>query len=128
MAQEGGIGVIHCNMPVEQQVAQVQKVKRFRNGFIADPVCIAPTMNLQDLEELRQKCGFSGLPVTEDGRMGSKLLGLVTMRDTDFVQDRKSARVTSIMTPADQLTTAKEGVTLSEANDLLRDSRKGKLP
>mmetsp|Transcript_115969 Transcript_115969/g.247861 ORF Transcript_115969/g.247861 Transcript_115969/m.247861 type:complete len:560 (-) Transcript_115969:229-1908(-) len=128
MALEGGVGVIHTNMPVEQQAAQVQKVKRFRNGFITEPVCISPTMCLEELDKLVRTCGFSGFPVTEDGRMGSKLLGLVTMRDSDFCQARTTTRVSAIMTPVGSLTTAKEGVTLVEANALLKDSKKGKLP
>jgi IMP dehydrogenase len=128
MALEGGIGVIHTNLSVEDQVREVMKVKKFKNGFITDPVCIPPTMQLQELDNLREQCGFSGFPVTEDGRMGSKLLGLVTKRDCDFVQDRASTRVSQIMTKYDNLVTAKEGVELAAANQILQSSKKGKLP
>mmetsp|Transcript_85917 Transcript_85917/g.174346 ORF Transcript_85917/g.174346 Transcript_85917/m.174346 type:complete len:544 (-) Transcript_85917:105-1736(-) len=128
MALEGGIGVIHTNLPVEAQVREVLKVKKFESGFIMDPVCISPTMTLEELDKLRASAGFTGFPVTEDGVMGSKLMGLVTKRDTDFVKDRSSTRVTQIMTPLKDLVTAQEGVDLKSANDLLNKSKKGKLP
>lgn len=128
IALEGGIGVIHSNMTLEDQVREVVKVKKFRSGFITDPVCITPAMFLSELDALCAKHGFTGFPVTEDGHIGSRLLGLVTKRDTDFMQDRSSTRVSSIMTKVDQLTTAQEGVGLAEANQILRTSKKGKLP
>jgi len=128
MALEGGIGVIHTNLPVEEQSTEVMKVKKYNSGFILDPICIQPTMSLAELDKLRAQCGFTGFPVTEDGRMGSRLLGLVTKRDTDFVKDRTSTRVSSIMTPFDKLITAEEGIELSTANQLLRSSKRGKLP
>merc|ERR1719159_1585556 len=108
-----GIGVIHSNMAVEEQVKEVMKVKKYKSGFIMDPICIPPTMQLADLDNLRAQCGFAGFPVTEDGRIGSKLLGLVTKRDSDFVQDRANTRVSSIMTKFEKLITAEEGVELA---------------
>jgi len=128
MALQGGIGVIHTNMPVEDQAEEVMKVKRFRNGFLTDPMCIKPTMMMSELDVLSKKCGFTGFPVTEDGTVGSRLLGLVTGRDTDFVPERATTRVSQIMTPTDKCTTALEGTNLQEANKLLQSSRKGKLP
>jgi len=127
MALEGGIGVIHTNLPIEEQAREVAKVKRFESGFIMDPVCILPTMSVQELDKLRESSGFNGYPVTQDGRMGSRLLGLVTRRDTDFVQDR-TVPVSSIMTTLDRLVTADEGVDLLAANGILKESKKGKLP
>jgi len=128
IALEGGLGVIHTNMPAEEQAKEVLRVKKYESGFIMDPICISPMMTLAEVDELRQKCGFTGFPITEDGRMGSRLLGLVTKRDTDFVMDRKSTRVSQIMTKKDNLITADEGVELLAANQLLRESKKGKLP
>lgn len=124
MALEGGIGVIHTNLPAEEQAREVMKVKKFECGFIMGPVCISPTMNLSDVDQLGVKCGFTGFPVTQDGKMGSKLIGLVTKRDTDFVQDRGSVRVAEIMTPMSTLVYGEEGVELVAANKLLRDSKK----
>ncbi|CAE8614974.1 unnamed protein product, partial [Polarella glacialis] len=128
MALEGGIGVIHSNITVEEQVAEVAKVKRFRNGFITDPVCISPLMTLSELDKLRKQCGFSGFPVTDDGCMGSMLLGFVSRRDCDFIKGRDSTRVGQVMTKISAMQIAEEGVDLSEAHRLLKDSRKGKLP
>lgn len=128
MALEGGIGIIHTNLSVEEQVKEVMKVKRFKSGFIMDPICVSPTTLLSELDELRARHGFTGFPVTEDGSMGSKLLGLVTKRDTDFVEVRGSTRVGTVMTGIDRLVTADEGVDLPTANQLLRESKKGKLP
>ncbi|CAK0825031.1 unnamed protein product [Prorocentrum cordatum] len=93
-------GVIHTNMTIEEQAEEVSKVKKYKSGFITDPICIKPTMTLHDLDRLAETCGFTGFPVTEDGRMGSKLLGLVTRRDTDFVKARKETSVSQIMTKA----------------------------
>merc|ERR1719214_145405 len=115
-------------MSVEEQVKEVQKVKKFESGFIMDPICIPPTMTLQDLDALRKQCGFTGFPVTEDGRMGSRLVGLVAKRDTDFVFDRSGTRVGSVMTGIESLTTAEEGIELCAANKILHTSKKGKLP
>jgi len=128
MALEGGVGIIHTNMSIEDQANEVMKVKKYKSGFITDPVCISPTMLLSDLDELGKKCGFTGFPVTEDGRMGSKLLGLVTKRDTDFVAERTSTRVNSIMTKIQDIHSAEEGVDLTTAHKILTETKKGKLP
>lgn len=128
MALEGGIGVIHTNLSIEDQVREVMRVKRYESGFIIDPACIPPTMLLSELEELRSKSGFTGYPVTSDGSMGSKLLGIVTKRDTDFVKDKEMARVGAVMTKVDALVVADEGVNMQEAQNILKNSKKGKLP
>merc|ERR1740138_732892 len=128
MALEGGVGIIHTNMPMEAQAAEVQKVKRYECGFIMDPICVKMDLLLSDLDQLREQCGFSGFPVTEDGNVGSKLLGMVTKRDTDFVKDRASTKVSDIMTPVDKCVKGAYGVELSAANKLLTDSKKGKVP
>lgn len=126
LALEGGIGVLHSNQPLESQVQQVMKVKKYKRGFISDPICISPAMPLAELTQLREQCKFSGFPVTSDGKMGSQLLGLVTKRDTDFAKNE--GVVADIMTKLDGLVTAEEGVDLKEANAVLSKSKKGKLP
>jgi IMP dehydrogenase len=128
VALEGGIGIIHTNLSVEEQVEEVMKVKRYKSGFILDPICIGPNMLLSELDQLRARCGFTGFPVTENGKMGSKLLGLITKRDTDFVTDRVTAQVGSVMTPFSELVTAQDPVQLDTANEIIRKSKKGKLP
>ncbi|CAJ1385998.1 unnamed protein product [Effrenium voratum] len=127
MALEGGIGVIHTNLSIEAQANEVARVKKYKAGFILDPVCVPPTMTLEQLDTLKSKLGFTGFPVTESGHMGAKLLGLVTKRDTDFIQDRQT-RLSAIMTPVKDLVTAEEGIELQTANQLLQKSKKGKLP
>jgi len=128
IALEGGVGVIHCNLSIDDQAKQVSDVKRYECGFIMDPVCINPHMKLHELDTLRASCGFTGFPVTDTGKIGGKLLGLVTKRDTDFMQNDHSRTVCEIMTPFTKLVTAKEGVSLSAANQTIHTSKKGKLP
>jgi len=129
MALQGGIGIIHTNMSMEDQVAEVTKVKKFRSGFILEPVCIAPDTTVASLERLQTTCGFKAFPVTADGKMGSRLLGIVTKRDTMFVADKdRSTQVRKIMTQAEQLITAPEGVELQQAYDKLKQAKKGKIP
>ncbi|TGN18124.1 IMP dehydrogenase [Leptospira idonii] len=121
----GGIGIIHYNNSIEEQVDQVRKVKRFENGFIKDPILLSPEHILDDLDAVKEKHGFSGIPITEDGTPNSKLVGIVTNRDVDFEQDRR-IKLGKVMTK--ELITAQEGISLKEANDILRTSKKGKLP
>jgi IMP dehydrogenase len=125
MALMGGIGIIHYNNTVEEQQEEVRRVKRYKNGFITDPVVLRPTHTLEDVDKIKEQYGFSGIPITENGTMGAKLLGILTNRDIDFVTDR-STPVSELMTR--QLVVAEEGCTLEEANLILRDSKKGKLP
>lgn len=125
MALQGGIGIIHYNTAIEAQAEMVAKVKRYENGFITDPLTLSPNHTIADVDDIKRKYGFSGVPITEDGKMGSKLLGIVTNRDVDFVTDR-STPLARVMTT--DMVTAPEGCTLEEANEILRDSKKGKLP
>lgn len=128
MALEGGIGVIHTNMSIADQVAEVTKVKKYKSGFITDPICIRQDMTLAEVQVLSQRCGFTGFPVTVDGKIGSQLLGLLTRRDTDFVECEKTATAGSLMTPVGKMIKAEEGLDLMAANKLLRESKRGKLP
>eukprot|EP01112_Ceratiomyxa_fruticulosa_P018788 TRINITY_DN605_c0_g1_i1.p1 TRINITY_DN605_c0_g1~~TRINITY_DN605_c0_g1_i1.p1 ORF type:complete len:569 (-),score=111.32 TRINITY_DN605_c0_g1_i1:132-1658(-) len=127
MALLGGMGIIHYNCSIEDQVGEVKKVKRFKNGFIMDPVVLGPSHKVSDIDAIKENFGFTGVPITEAGKMNSKLLGIVTNRDIDFLKDR-TVPVTEVMTPASDLIVAQEGCTLDDANMLLRTSKKGKLP
>jgi len=71
-------------------VAEVKKVKRFKNGFITDPLVLRPDHKISDVDAIKAKYGFSGVPITVDGIMGSKLVGIVTTRDIDFIKDRST--------------------------------------
>ena len=122
MAREGGIGVIHKNMTIEQQATEVDKVKRSEHGVITDPFHLAPDNTLQDADELMGKYKISGVPVTENG----KLVGIITNRDLRFETDY-SKPISSAMTK-DRLVTAPEGTTLDEAQEILRKYKIEKLP
>ncbi|KAJ5693168.1 hypothetical protein N7462_002591 [Penicillium macrosclerotiorum] len=125
MALLGGLGVIHHNCAPVDQAEMVRKVKRYENGFILDPVVLSPKATVGEAKELKAKWGFGGFPVTENGTLHSKLVGMVTSRDIQF-HAQLSDPVTAIM--ATDLVTAPAGTTLAEANDVLRQSKKGKLP
>ncbi|KAG5979896.1 hypothetical protein E4U55_004654 [Claviceps digitariae] len=125
MALQGGLGVIHHNCSPETQADMVRKVKRYENGFILDPVVIARDTTVGEAKALKEKWGFGGFPVTEDGKLGSKLLGIVTNRDLQF-EDDADVSVADVMVT--ELVTAPNGVTLVEANKILAQSKKGKLP
>ena len=122
MAREGGIGVIHKNMTIEQQATEVDKVKRSEHGVITDPFHLSPDNTLQDADELMGKYRISGVPVTENG----KLVGIITNRDLRFETDY-SKPISSAMT-SDRLVTAPEGTTLDEAQEILRKYKIEKLP
>lgn len=128
IALHGGIGVIHRKMDIEAQVGEVVKVKKYKNGFITDPKCLSPTMKMSEYLQLRASAGFNGFPVTSDGKMGSTLVGLVTRRDTDFMEHEGHLLVSEFMTPFDKLFTAPENVSLEEAYQLVAKSKKSKLP
>ncbi|CCX13040.1 IMP dehydrogenase/GMP reductase [Pyronema domesticum] len=125
MALLGGLGIIHHNCSAEEQAEMVRKVKKYENGFILDPVVMSPTHTVGDVRKVKEENGFAGIPVTEDGKLYSKLVGIVTMRDIQFHNDN-STPLAEVMTT--DLITAPEGITLAAANNLLRSSKKGKLP
>jgi len=125
MALQGGIGIIHSNMSIEEQASQVHAVKKYKNGFITDPVCLSPANTVEDVIRIKKTLGYSGIPVTSDGKLGSKLVGFVSARDIDFIEEA-SIKLESVMTT--ELTTAKDGCSLAEANEVLTKSKKGKLP
>lgn len=125
LALQGGIGIIHYNNTPEKQAEEVRKVKRYENGFINNPIVLSPDNTIEDIDIIKAHYGFSGIPITEDGHLGSKLIGIVSNRDIDFEGNRRKP-LRDFMTT--DLVTAPESVTLSEANHILRQSKKGKLP
>lgn len=122
MARQGGIGIIHKNMSIEEQADEVDKVKRSENGVITDPFYLTPEHTLEDANELMGKYRISGVPITE----GRKLVGIITNRDLKFEEDF-SKKIKESMT-SEGLITAPEGITLDEAKKILAKARKEKLP
>lgn len=125
MALQGGIGVVHYNNSVREQKKEVDRVKRYENGFITDPKTLSPADTIADAREIKARYGFMGTPITEDGTMGSRLLGIVTNRDIEFVRDA-TTKLGDVMTT--DLVTAREGVKLEEAYAMIKECKKGKLP
>ena len=123
MARQGGIGVIHKNMSIEEQAGEVDKVKRSEYGVITDPFYLSPEHTLQDANELMAKYRISGVPITINGK---KLVGIITNRDLKFETDF-SKKIKESMT-SEGLVTAREGITLEEAKKILGAARKEKLP
>jgi len=126
LAQEGGIGIVHKNMPPERQALEVQKVKRSENGVITDPVTLAPTDTVQRAQQLMGEHGVSGFPVTEDGSRRTRVVGILTRRDTRFVDRPTETRVQDVMTK-DGLVTAPADTTPAAAEAILNRGRVEKL-
>ena len=121
MAQEGGLGIIHRNLSVRAQAGEVEKVKKFESGMIPDPITVAPEQRISEAQEIMNRFGISGLPVTKNGR----LVGILTNRDLRF--ERRLDRLVSEVMTKDKLITVKPGVGLDEAKELLHQHRIEKL-
>lgn len=124
IAREGGIGVIHKNMTIEDQATEVDKVKRSENGVITNPFFLSPNHTAQDAENLMRKYKISGVPICEDD---GTLVGILTNRDMRFMTDY-TVKISSVMTPKEKLVTAMAGTTLEEAKKVLMASKVEKLP
>ena len=122
LAREGGIGVIHKNLSIREQCAQVDRVKRSESGMIVDPVTLPPTATLGEVHAIMARFHISGVPITENGR----LVGILTNRDLRF-EDRMERRAAEVMT-RESLITAPVGTTLEQARDILHRHRIEKLP
>jgi IMP dehydrogenase len=118
LSQEGGIGIIHKSMAPEEQARQVARVKKFESGVISDPITVAPTATIQEVNALTQANSISGVPVVE----GSELVGIVTHRDLRF-ETQLEAPVSSVMTPKERLVTVHEGADKDEVLALLHRHR-----
>ncbi len=118
MAQEGGIGIVHKNMPPRDQAREVAKVKRYESGILRDPITIPPSMTIREVVALTAQHGISGFPVVE----GKRVVGIITNRDLRFEEDLDAA-VRDKMTPRAQLVTVKEDATLDEAKRLMNRHR-----
>ncbi|MDO4266662.1 MAG: IMP dehydrogenase [Eubacteriales bacterium] len=124
MARQGGIGIIHKNMTIEQQAEEVDMVKRSENGVISNPFYLSEDHTLKDADELMAKFRISGVPIVDDNKT---LIGIITNRDMMFEQDY-SKKISESMTPRERLVTAKEGTSLEDAKRILAKAKVEKLP
>ena len=122
IAQEGGIGIIHKNMSIDDQASQVRQVKKFESGMVKDPISVSPSTSVEDLIQLIGKHHFSGVPVVDH----DQLVGIVTSRDIRF-ETNLTLPVSAVMTPKQRLVTVKEGATREEIQSLLHKHRIEKL-
>ncbi len=123
MAQNGGMGVIHRNLSIADQVREVQKVKRYESGIVHDPITITPDAPVTQARQIMAAHGISGIPVVRDGL----LVGIVTTRDLQFARDPLRP-VEEVMTPRERLITAPVDITLEQAQEMLYRHRIEKLP
>ena len=126
MSLEGGIGVIHKNCDPDTQAEIVRKVKRFENGFIREPLVLSADNKISDVVAIRKEYGFKAVPVTEDGTLNSKVVGLITRNDY-LAHKHENCKISERMRPLDDLLVAYEPIDLSTANDILEESKHSKL-
>ncbi|MBE0483468.1 MAG: IMP dehydrogenase [Bacterioplanes sp.] len=118
IAQEGGLGIVHKNLTVEEQAAQVRKVKKYESGVVKDPITVPSSTTIRELIELTDQHNISGMPVVD----GDELVGIVTSRDVRF-EKNLDATVATVMTPKDKLVTVPEGTSAQIVQDLLHEHR-----
>jgi IMP dehydrogenase/GMP reductase len=125
MAQQGGIGIVHKNLPIEDQANEVDRVKRSESGMIVNPITLSPTHSIAEAHQLMRKYRISGVPITDDGSKEGRLVGILTNRDLRF-ETRLERPIAEIMTRED-LITVPVGTTLDQAQDILHTHKVEKL-
>ncbi|MCR5481847.1 MAG: IMP dehydrogenase [Clostridia bacterium] len=128
LAKEGGLSFIYASQPIESQAQMVKNVKTHKAGFVKSDSNIRPDQTLGDVLELKRKSGHSTVAVTEDGTSAGRIVGLVTSRDYRLSRMSLDTKVSEFMTPFESLICAQEGISLSEANDMLWDHKLNALP
>ncbi|WP_313165628.1 IMP dehydrogenase [Sedimentibacter sp.] len=128
LAKNGGISFIYCSQSIESEAEMVRKVKKYKAGFVISDSNLTPENTLQDVLELKARTGHSTMAITEDGSSDGKLLGIVTGRDYRITRDPLDKKVKEFMTPGEHLIVGREGITLSEANDIIWENKLNALP
>ncbi len=128
LAKEGGISFIYGSQSIDAQAEMVKKVKTYKAGFVPSDSNVSPDQTLEDVIALKEKTGHSTMAVTDDGTANGKLVGIVTSRDYRISRMALDTKVIEFMTPFDQLVTAKSGISLKEANDIIWDNKLNSLP
>jgi len=125
MAQEGGIGIVHRNISIPRQIEEVRRVKKSESGMIADPITMSPNQRVSEAVEVMLQRNISGLPITEDGKKGGRLVGILTNRDLRFLKDH-NRKISQVMTKG-KLVTVPEGTSLEGSKEILQRHRIEKL-
>lgn len=128
LARNGGLSFIYQSQSIESQAAMIARVKSFKAGFVTSDSNLTPDHTLQDILDLKEKNGHSTVAITEDGSSHGKLLGLVTSRDYRISRMSTDEKIKDFMTPVDELITGQDGITLSEANNLIWDNKLNQVP
>ncbi|MBQ2640470.1 MAG: IMP dehydrogenase, partial [Lachnospiraceae bacterium] len=128
LAQSGGVSFIYGSQSVESEAAMVARAKGYKAGFVPSDSNICPDATLRDILALKEKSGHSTVAVTDDGTENGKLVGIVTSRDYRVSRLDPDTKVSEFMTPVDKIVSAPEGITLSEANDIIWDKKINQLP
>ena len=128
LAREGGISFIYCSQDIDSQAEMILRVKKYKAGFVANDSSISPDQTLEDILKLKEQTGHTTVAVTHDGSLTGKLLGIVTGRDYRVSRMDLNLKVRDFMIPIDKLIFAHDGLTLSEANDILWEHKLNSLP
>ena len=128
LAREGGISFIYCSQPIESQAEMIARVKRYKAGFVANDSAISPDQTLEDILRLKEQTGHTTVAVTHDGSLTGKLLGIITSRDYRVTRTPVDTKVRDFMTPIDKVISAHDGLSLTEANDILWEHKLNSLP
>lgn len=128
LAKNGGISFIYCSQSIESEAEMVRRVKKYKAGFVISDSNLTPENTLQDVLELKQRTGHSTMAITDDGTSDGNLLGIVTSRDYRITRDTLDKKVKEFMTPAESLIVGREGISLSEANDIIWQNKLNALP
>ena len=128
LAREGGVSFIYCSQSIERQAAMVRRVKSYKAGFVITDSAVHADNTLADILALKEKTGHSTVAVTEDGTPTGRLIGIITSRDYRVSRMDGDTKVSSFMTPLDKIIYAKDGISLSEANDIIWDHKINVLP
>ena len=128
LAREGGVSFIYCSQPIERQAEMVRRVKSYKAGFVITDSAVHADNTLTDILALKEKTGHSTVAVTADGTPTGKLIGIITSRDYRVSRMDRDTKVSSFMTPLDKIIYAKDGISLSEANDIIWEHKINVLP
>lgn len=128
LARTGGMSFIFASQTIESQASMIKKVKRYKAGFVPSDTNLSPDATIHEVVALKQKTGHSTMPVTLDGSSTGKLIGIVTSRDYRLSRIKGDERVKEFMTPIEDMIVAEEGITLSEANDIIWEHKVNQLP